>query len=44
MTQLLKLRDKMYEYKMDPASIVADTKRTRFRAQTDGQKDKVKPK
>ena len=46
----LKFPDKMCKYKMDPASIVEDTERTRFCPQTDrqtdrqteGQTDKVK--
>ena len=43
MTHLLKLLDKMHKYEMYPASIVEDTERTRFRAQTDGRTDNVKP-
>ena len=33
----------MYKYEMDPVSIVGDTERKRFRPQTDGQTDRVKP-
>ena len=40
---LLKLLVNMFEYEMDPASIVEDTERTRFRLQTDRRVDKLKP-
>ena len=33
----------MYKYEMGPAKIVEDTEQTRFRLQTDGRMDKVKP-
>ena len=42
-TQLLKLVDKMCKYEMDVASIVDDTKRTRFFLSTEGQTGMVKP-
>ena len=41
-TNLLKLLTKVYEYEMDPASIVEDTERTRFCPRSDGRTD-VKP-
>ena len=39
MAHLLKLVDKMYKYKVDPASIMEDTERTRFWPQMDRRKD-----
>ena len=35
----MKLLGKMYEYEMDPACIVEDKERTRFRPQTDSRTD-----
>ena len=37
MAHLLNLVEKMCEYEMSPASIVEDTKQTRFYLQADGQ-------
>ena len=43
MTHLLNLLGKMCKYELDPASIVKDTKWTRFCPQTDGRMNKVRP-
>ena len=40
---ILKSVDKIYEYKMDPVSIVEDAERTFFCQQTDRRADTVKP-
>ena len=42
-TNFLKLVDKMYQYEIDPASIVEDREQASIRPQTDGQTDEVKP-
>ena len=42
-THLLKLRDKMYKYEMDPTKTVGATEWTRDAGGTDGWTDGVKP-